>query len=519
MSQASPHNLGLAYADVARLHGARVALRLADGSTVTHAQLDAMSNRIARHLRLRHGVRRGDVVALIHDKSAAGYAAMMACLKLGAIYVNLDETNPPERLRRILDMARPALILCATAPASHAGILSANSQAPMVVLEGEGAADWPGESDAAPEDMDAVTGTDPAYLMYTSGSTGTPKGAVIAHGAVLRFVQWIAQRFDITPDDVFSGLNPAYFDNSVFDFYGALFTGASLAAVNRTTARDAQTMVRCLEQAGCTVWFSVPSMLIYANTMKALQPQSLPTLRCFVFGGEGFPKGELAKLFARYGQRVGFVNVYGPTECTCICSAHSVTAADLQDMDKLAPLGRLNPDFFGLVFDEDSVPVAMGEVGELWLGGPQVGLGYYNDPERTAAAFVRNPLQPHDAQRLYRTGDLVRLNDRGMYEFVGRRDNQIKHMGYRIELEEIEAALCALPHVSQAGVIYRRLRAEFGQIEAFVAGDATVDEARVREELRGTLPDYMIPRRVVRLQELPKNRNGKVDRKALAELP
>lgn len=518
MSDLPAYNLGLAYADVAKRHGARVALRLADGSTARHAQLDAMSNRIARHLQLRRGVRRGDVVALIHDKSAAGYAAMMACLKLGAIYVNLDETNPPQRLRRILDTARPVLILCATVPASDASILSVISQAPLVVLEGQGAADWPSESDAAPDAMDAVTGTDPAYLMYTSGSTGTPKGAVIAHGAVLRFVQWIAQRFDITPDDVFSGLNPAYFDNSVFDFYGALFTGASLAAVNRSTAKDAQAMVRRLEQAGCTVWFSVPSMLIYANTMKALQPNSLPSLRFFVFGGEGFPKGELAKLFGRYGQRIGFVNVYGPTECTCICSAHGVTDADLQDLDKLAPLGRLNPHFFGLVLGEDARPVSAGEVGELWLGGPQVGLGYHNDPERTAAAFVPNPLQPGDPQRLYRTGDLVRINDRGLYEFVGRRDNQVKHMGYRIELEEIEAALCALPYVSQAGVIYRRVRAEFGQIEAFIAGDAPVDEARVREDLRSTLPDYMIPRRVVCLMELPKNRNGKVDRNALAEL-
>jgi D-alanine--poly(phosphoribitol) ligase subunit 1 len=518
MSSISAHNLGLAHAEVARRHGARIALRLADGLTFTHAQLDAMSNRIARHLQSRHGVRRGDVVALVHDKSVAGYAAMLACLKLGAIYVNLDETNPPERLRRILDTARPVLIVCATMPAPDASIVSARSQTPLVVLEGEGGTDWLGEGDAAPEGMDATTGTDPAYLMYTSGSTGTPKGAVIAHGAVLRFVQWIAQRFEVTPDDVFSGLNPAYFDNSVFDFYGALFTGASLAAVNRATAKDAQAMVRCLEQAGCTVWFSVPSMLIYANTMKALQPQSLPTLRWFVFGGEGFPKGELAKLFGRYGQRVGFMNVYGPTECTCICSAHRVTDADLQDLDKLAPLGLLNPDFFGLVLDEDSAPVAPGEVAELWLGGPQVGLGYYNDPERTSGAFVQNPLQPHYPQRLYRTGDLVRVNDEGLYEFVGRRDNQIKHMGYRIELEEIEAALCALPYVSQAGVIYRRLRAEFGQIEAFIAGDAVIDESRVRRDLQATLPDYMIPRRVVHLQELPKNRNGKVDRKELAGL-
>lgn len=505
------HNLGLAFGELVLRHADRVALHLEGEDVCTYAQLDAMSNQLARHL-ASVGVVRRDVVALAHDKPATGYAAMLACLKLGAIYVNLDEANPAQRLVRILDTARPRVVVSASTPA--ASVREAARGTPVVVLDGDGAAPWRAGDGAAVESAAQVTGSDPAYLMYTSGSTGMPKGAVIAHGAVLRFAAWIRERFAITPDDVFSGINPAYFDNSVFDFYGALFNGSSLAAVKRATARDAQGMVRRLEAAGCTIWFSVPSMLIFANTMKALQPASLPSLRAFVFGGEGFPKGELAKLFQRYRDRAAFVNVYGPTECTCICSAYDIGEDDLRDLTGLAPLGLLNPDFTGHVLDDDGREAAEGE---LWLGGPQVGLGYYNDPERTAGAFVQHPLQASFPERLYRTGDLVRVNARGQYEFIGRRDNQIKHMGYRIELEEIEAALCALPGVSQAGVIYRRLRAEFGQIEAFVATGES-DEASLREQLRGVLPDYMIPRRVVVMQELPKNANGKVDRKALASL-
>jgi D-alanine--poly(phosphoribitol) ligase subunit 1 len=511
-----PHNLGLAFAGMAQRHAERTALHLEGEAPLSYAQLDELSNRLANHLAAQ-GVGPRDVVALVHDKAAAGYAAMLACLKLGAVYLNLDETNPAERLRRILDTAQPRLILLAQPLPEDAPVRSLMPDVPTLVLEGEGATPWRQACAQPPAGMQAVTGTDPAYLMYTSGSTGMPKGAAIAHGAVLRFVQWIEDRFAITPQDVFSGLNPPYFDNSVFDFYGALFTGASLAPVKRATAKDGQAMVKRLEQAGCTIWFSVPSMLIYANTVKALGDNSLPTLRSFVFGGEGFPKGELARLFKRYSDRIGFINVYGPTECTCICSAHTVTGHDLQDPTGLAPLGHLNPDFAGWVLDEDGAPVADGQAGELWLGGPNVALGYYNDTQRTAASFAQNPAHDRYPERLYRTGDLVRVNAQGLLEFVGRRDNQVKHLGYRIELEEIEAALCALPYVAQAGVIYRRLRAEFGQIEAFIAATGVVDEAKVREDLRSVLPEYMVPRKVVVMDELPKNSNGKVDRKALAQ--
>lgn len=239
-------------------------------------------------------------------------------------------------------------------------------------------------------------------------------------------------------------------------------------------------------------------------------------MRCVVFGGEGYPKGELKRLFDLFQPAAKLVNVYGPTECTCICSAHTIAESDFLDMQGLPMLGRLAPNFGFLLLSEDRREVMPGEVGELCLLGPQVGLGYYNDPVRTAEAFAPNPLCGPFAERMYRTGDLVRQDRRGMLWFVGRRDNQIKHMGYRIELEEIEAALNALPDVTQAAAVYQRIREQHGRIVAFVASSAPICEESVKAGLRDRLPDYMIPAYVDVMQDLPKNANGKVDRKALA---
>ena len=240
-------------------------------------------------------------------------------------------------------------------------------------------------------------------------------------------------------------------------------------------------------------------------------------MRTIIFGGEGYPKSELAKLFALYGARCQFYNVYGPTECTCICTAYLISAHDIDDEQGLPPLGRIADNFSHLVLEGDEM-VEPGAVGELCLLGPQVGLGYYNDPERTRMAFVENPLARALPQRMYRTGDLVR-DAGGLLHFVGRKDNQIKHMGYRIELEEIEAAIGRLGYVVQAAVIYKRERPGFGHIIAYVAtGDADPEEQRLRSDLLGTLPPYMIPNRFVISQELPRNSNGKVDRRYLMSL-
>jgi D-alanine--poly(phosphoribitol) ligase subunit 1 len=508
------YNLGLAFHDIAAQHAERPALRLAGGGTITYRDLDCISNRIARGLQ-KSGLGRGDVLGLFNSKTAHGFAAMLAALKVGAAYVNLDDQNPPQRLENIFRSCSPRLVatdLSLPLPLPLGELCSRMGLSPVALCT---LAQDRTLSDQDLPETARVTGTDPAYLMFTSGSTGIPKGAMIAHQSVLNLISWSQAEFAISPNDVLTNVNPLYFDNSVFDFYSALFSGAALAPVPRDIVKQPDKLVSMVQALGCTLWFSVPSMLIYLMTMKQLSADSWPAMRCLVFGGEGYPKSELKKLFGLFGQRAKFVNVYGPTECTCICSAYPITEADLAGPPGLPPLGCIAPNFEYLILDDDDRRAARGDVGELCLLGPQVGLGYCNDPERTAASFVQNPLNKAIHERMYRSGDLVREGDNGLLWFVGRKDNQIKHMGYRIELEDIEAALNGLPYVIQSAAVYKRVRDQHGRIVAFISSAEAMDEQRVRADLRACLPDYMIPGRVIVLRELPKNANGKIDRREL----
>ncbi len=486
------------------------------GSAISHDALNRLANQVAALL-LSRGVVRGDVVAIVHTKFVAHYATMIACLKLGAAYVNLDDQNPPARLALIFGSCRPKVVVGTGVAESPAAAAAAAFGAAVVDLAArEVKSELAGASEAEPE-APGVTGTDAAYVMYTSGSTGVPKGAVISHASVLNFARWAGSRFSIGVDDTLSNVNPMYFDNSVFDFYAALLNGASMAPVPRDLVADSTGLVDAIEAAACTIWFSVPSLLIYLTTMRLLSARRLPSVRTFVFGGEGYPKPELRKLFDTFGGRCRLVNVYGPTECTCICSAWDVGAGDLEDPSGLVTLGPLAENFSMLVLDDDELPAGAGGIGELCLLGPQVGLGYINDPERTAGAFVVNPVNDAWPERMYRTGDRVAIAADGRsLNFLGRKDHQIKHMGYRIELEEIETALNRLEGVSQSAVLQVTGRRDMKVLVAFVASASAITEDALRTGLGALLPPYMIPQRFEIRHDLPKNANGKIDRIALA---
>ena len=493
---------------VVRRHGGRPALVWSTTETTTYDQLDRLSNRIARLLLIRN-VRKQDPVCLSLEKELVTYACVVACLKIGAPYFVIDPANPAARTRAMLDRCRPALAI------TYKGNPSGALPCPALTAV-ELAALLDGVSDAPVELPWSIEGSDPAYIMFTSGSTGVPKGATISHSNLVNFISWSQDQFGTTPDDVFTNVNPLFFDNSVFDIYASLFAGAALVPFTATTMREPKAIVARIDELQCTVYFSVPSLLIYLQTVKLLGPGAVPSLRKIIFGGEGYPKPMLARLFHAVSSRTQLFNVYGPTECTCICSVYPVGADDVADPRGLAPLGRLARNFSYVIVDEEDREVRAGDVGELCLGGPCVGLGYYNDPEQTARAFIQHPSHNRFFDRVYRTGDLVREDPvDGKIHYVGRADLQIKHQGYRIELGEIEHALNCVDGVDEAAAVYQA-NGPNSRIVGVVASTRDLAPGEVRRALVDALPKFMVPERVVVVRQLLKNANGKIDRQAIA---
>lgn len=504
------YNLGQAFQNICEKYGDKTAIIFDGKDSITFGELNSLSNRMAYFL-IKCELKKLDVVAIQNRKSALGFAMMLACLKLGIIYTNFDYTNPGERIRKIFETASPRLVF---ADQRNAEIESLCMGLRLTYFVADRQEDFLEFEESLDEKLvGSVSGSNPAYIMFTSGSTGIPKGVLISQRSLLNFISWGRETYRLSPNDIMTNVNPIYFDNSVFDFYCSVFNGITMAAFSKDTVEKPKEMLQIIHDIKCTFWFSVPSMLIYLTNLKLLTKEVLENIRIFSFGGEGYPKELLRKLYAIYGDTADFYNVYGPTEGTCICSAYQIQKEDME-ADGLAPLGEIAPNFEYVILDESD---RLADYGELCLMGDQLALGYYNDAERTEQSFVRYGGISSYCSRMYRTGDLIEVRD-GKLFFVGRVDNQIKHMGYRIELEEIECALIKIQDVKECAVIHTVSRNNMSKLIAYVATNVKMKDVLVRQELRKYLPGYMIPNRFVYVDELPKNANGKVDRKRMEEI-
>jgi D-alanine--poly(phosphoribitol) ligase subunit 1 len=501
-----PVNLWQCFEDVAGRQADTPALVFAD-EVVTFAALRAEVERCAAWLSAL-GIDRESVVAISLGKQPAAFVLWLACLRQGVIYVFVDPNNPEERRERIFGTVKPALLLAACS--------TPNSFGRSVTLAIGDTAPW--SQPAAAVAPAATHGLSPAYIMFTSGSTGEPKGAVIPHQGVMSLMRWGRTVVPQPSQERFSNLNPLHFDNSVFDLYCGLLNGAALVPVDTNAAHNPMAWVRRLRDGHATVLFAVPTLFLTLARLRLLSPASLPDARAFLFGGEGFPTDALRAFHTDFRGHARLINVYGPTETSCICSSLPIDDDALAAAGSgLASLGRMHADFDWAVLDAEGRRVDAGDTGELWIGGSNVGLGYFGNDTETARRFCQDPRQSAFRSTWYRSGDLVKADADGLLWFQGRADNQVKVRGHRIELEEIDLAIESFSGVQRAVAVLVN-GADGPAIKAAFVASSELSGDELREHCGRVLPEYMRPSTIVQLDTLPQNANGKTDRRATAAL-
>lgn len=496
-------------------HGAAVAIdvplgkRRPERQTITYAALDALSDRIARHLVARLPAPAAPdadepIIALLLPRaSVLHFAVQLAVLKAGAAYTCLDPAFPPERMGEIIEDAALAAVLTDAAGIGRlAGLdmaalgFSADRVVDAAMLAASEPPAAPLPATLAPERL--------AYVIYTSGTTGKPKGVMVEHRNIANLVASDLAEFDLGPGDrVVQGSSSAY-DSSIEESWMALASGATLVVMDDDAARLGPDIIGWLQRERITAFCPPPTLL---RTSGCANPaEALPALRLLYVGGEALPR-DIADAWSA-GRRM--VNGYGPTECAVTCVRGDVRPGEV------VTIGQAVPGLEALVLDEALEPVAEGEQGELCMRGAGLARGYRNRPDLTAEKFCDHPR----LGRIYRTGDLVHRDPAGNLHYHGRIDAQVKLRGYRIELGEIEARLAGLDGVRAAGC---RLQGEPGAQE-LIAWIVAEDPASpppgetLRAELARTLPRYMVPQAIGVIADLPTTVSGKLDRKALPDL-
>ena len=375
------YNLPQKFKSIIECYSKNIAIRT-ELNNIDYLELDIISNNFANVL-IQKKITQGDIVAIFNTKEIESYSLMLACLKIGAPYVNIDINNPIPRTLNIFETCKPKFVF--TDSVKHGQINEYCLQYDILYFDKSEMNNIKSQEVLPDLLIDKIDGDTIAYIMFTSGSTGSPKGVAITHQALLHFTEWGKNCFNITPDDNFANLSPMYFDNSVFDFYTALFTGASLTPIKKEQFEKPLELVKYISEKKCTIWFSVPSLMIYLMNMKVIKSDFLKNIRVFSFGGEGYPKKELKKLYNLYKEQSDIYIVYGPSECTCICSNYKISEQDFENLSVLSSLGKINPNFSYIIIDDNNNE---NTEGELCLLGPNVGLAYYNDEERTAKKQV-----------------------------------------------------------------------------------------------------------------------------------
>lgn len=445
-------------------------------------------------------------VLIFMDKSPYAIQAFFGAVYAGCFYVPLDGEMPLMRMELILENTGARVMVCDETNLAKAEKLHFSGE----ILLADDLRETKADVTLLDQIRDASIDTDPVYVLFTSGSTGMPKGVVGHHRGIIDYLDQLADVLGLSEKTVFGNQTPLYFDASMKDIYSTLKLGATTWLIPRHLFSFPLRLVEYLNshQINTVCWVvSALTMISSFGTFDELVPETLHTV---AFGSEVFPVKQF-NLWKRALPRARFVNLYGPTEATGVCCYYEAKREFSED--EAIPIGRPFPNARICLLKENGSEAKEGEEGEICICGTCLTHGYYNQPEKTRVVFVQNPLNTGYAERMYKTGDIGKINENGELVFLSRKDYQIKHMGHRIELGEIDANVSAVEGVRQACCIFSRTD---GKLVLFYAGK--LDKAALMGALKTKLPRYMLPNKVILMERLPLTATGKLDRRGMEAL-
>lgn len=488
------------------------------GKEITFTHLKDMAERTAVCLadrKKRSKLKPETAIAFYMEKSVDALIVMFAGMYLGDFYSFIDIRQTANRVLNIISVLEPEFIitdeknrdaLCAVDLPDH------DKENIILISEllkdaEKTAIDKELLSDMRRNFYDKM----PLYVNFTSGSTGVPKGVVVGHASVIEFIREFTAVFKITDEDILANQAPFDFDVSVKDIYSGLFTGARVALIPRNYFSSPAVLMDYLTDNRVTVLIWAVSAMCFVSIMNGFEYKTPDTIRKVMFSGELMPVKQLNK-WKRFLPDAMYVNLYGPTEITCNCTYHILDRE--YEKDEIIPIGIPFRNEKVFLLDEEDKEIKLpGVEGEICVSGSCLALGYYKDSEKTAVSFVQNPLNNRYAETIYRTGDLGKYDDTGVLFYTSRKDFQIKHMGQRIELSDIDVSAMSVDGVSRACSIYDD---KHKKIILFYTGD--IEKEELSEEIHEKLPPFMLPSKTIRLDEFPLNKNGKIDRTALSQI-
>lgn len=470
----------------------------------TYAQLEEKSKILGS--RLAQEIHTQMPIPILMEKGVNTVVAFMGTVYAGCFYTLLDPKQPTRRLAEILKTLGSGYMIVERKYQKEFEKLGFLGK----VLYFEDCMGTPIDEKKLLAIRQKMLDIDPLYINFTSGSTGVPKGVVVSHRSVIDFLTYFTELFQITERDVIGNQAPFDFDVSVKDIYTTLKQGATMQMIPKKYFSFPMKLLDYLCEREVTTLIWAVSALCIITTLKGFDYRVPKSINKIIFSGEVMPIKHL-NIWRTYLPDALYANVYGPTEITCNCTYYIIDRT-FEEMETL-PIGRPFPNEKILLFHENQNMITENEadvVGEIYVSGTALSLGYYNNEEQTQKVFIQNPVNKSYMELLYRTGDLGYYNREGQLCFAGRRDFQIKHMGHRIELGEIEIALGLVEKVNRGCCVYAEAE---GKIVAFYEGEATKKE--IVKAMGVKLPSYMIPNVFCQVESVPITNNGKIDRKKL----